>query len=68
MLLKIYRQNPEGKKLDIALDILKSGGTIIYPTDSVYSLGCNLLDHKAVVKVASIKGCEVRKSSIYHYI
>lgn len=62
MLLKIYRQNPEGKKLDIALDILKSGGTIIYPTDSVYSLGCNLLDHKAVVKVASIKGVKPEKA------
>lgn len=62
MLLKIYRQNPEGKKLDIALDILKSGGTIIYPTDSVYSLGCNLLDHKAVVKVASIKGVKSEKA------
>ena len=63
MLLKIYPQNPEGKKLDIALDILRSGGTIIYPTDSVYSLGCNLLDHKAVVKVAAIKGLKPEKAN-----
>jgi len=62
MLLKIYPQNPEGKKMDMALAILKSGGTIIYPTDSVYSLGCNLLDHKAVVKVASIKGLKPEKA------
>jgi len=63
MLLKIYPQNPEGKKLDMALDILRSGGTIIYPTDSVYSLGCNLLDHKAVVKVAAIKGLKPEKAN-----
>jgi len=63
MLLKIYPQNPEGKKLDLALDILRSGGTIIYPTDSVYSLGCNLLDHKAVVKVARIKGLKPEKAN-----
>jgi tRNA threonylcarbamoyl adenosine modification protein (Sua5/YciO/YrdC/YwlC family) len=56
MLLKIYPENPEGRKLEVALEILKSGGTLIYPTDSVYSLGCSLLDHKAVLKVASIKG------------
>ena len=62
MLLKIYPQNPEGKKLDIALNILKSGGIIIYPTDSVYSLGCNLLNHKAVVKVAMIKGLKPEKA------
>ena len=48
--------------MDMALAILKSGGTIIYPTDSVYSLGCNLLDHKAVVKVASIKGLKPEKA------
>ena len=63
MLLKIYPQNPEGKKLDLVLDILRSGGTIIYPTDSVYSLGCNLLDHKAVVKVAAIKGLKPEKAN-----
>ena len=63
MLLKIYPQNPEGKKLDLVLDVLRSGGTIIYPTDSVYSLGCNLLDHKAVVKVAGIKGLKPEKAN-----
>ncbi|RLD24675.1 MAG: threonylcarbamoyl-AMP synthase [Bacteroidetes bacterium] len=63
MLLKIYSENPEGKKLDVALDILRSGGTIIYPTDSVYSLGCNLLNHKAVVKVAAIKGLKPEKAN-----
>ena len=63
MLLKIYSENPEGKKLDLVLDVLRSGGTVIYPTDSVYSLGCNLLNHKAVVKVAAIKGLKPEKAN-----
>lgn len=62
MLLKIYPQNPERKKVDHALKILKGGGTIIYPTDSVYSLGCDLLNHKAVQKVAAIKGVKAEKT------
>lgn len=62
MLLKIYPQNPEEKKVEIALDILRRGGTIIYPTDSVYSLGCDLLNHKAVQKVAAIKGVKAEKT------
>lgn len=62
MLLKIYPENPEQKKVDKILDILKSGGTIIYPTDSVYSLGCDLLNHKAVQRVAAIKGVKAEKT------
>ena len=62
MLLKIYPENPEQKKVDKVLDILKSGGTIIYPTDSVYSLGCDLLNHKAVQRVAAIKGVKAEKT------
>lgn len=62
MLLKIYPQNPEQKKIDHALKILRNGGTLIYPTDSVYSLGCDLLNHKAVQKVAAIKGVKAEKT------
>lgn len=62
MLLKIYPENPEQKKVDKALDILRGGGTIIYPTDSVYSLGCDLLNHKAVQRVAAIKGVKAEKT------
>lgn len=61
MLLKIYPENPEGKKLNKAVEILKSGGTLIYPTDSVYSLGCSLTQLKAVQKVAAIKGVKAEK-------
>ena len=62
MLLKIYPQNPDQKKMDQALKILKDGGNLIYPTDSVYSLGCDLLNHKAVQRVAAIKGVKAEKN------
>lgn len=62
MLIKIYPQNPDQKKIDQALKILKSGGTLIYPTDSLYSLGCDLLNHKAVQRVAAIKGVKAEKN------
>ena len=62
MILKIYPQNPEQSKMDRALKILKDGGVLIYPTDSVYSLGCDLLNHKAVQKVAAIKGVKAEKT------
>jgi len=62
VLLKIYPQNPDQKKIDQALKILRSGGTLIYPTDSLYSLGCDLLNHKAVQRVAAIKGVKAEKN------
>jgi tRNA threonylcarbamoyl adenosine modification protein (Sua5/YciO/YrdC/YwlC family) len=62
VLLKIFPENPEPKKVDQALKILNAGGVLIYPTDSVYSLGCDLLNHKAVQKVASIKGVKAEKT------
>ncbi len=48
--------------MDQALKILKEGGNLIYPTDSVYSLGCDLLNHKAVQRVAAIKGVKAEKN------
>lgn len=48
--------------MDQALKILKDGGNLIYPTDSVYSLGCDLLNHKAVQRVAAIKGVKAEKN------
>lgn len=62
MLLKLFPQNPDPKKVDQILKTLKEGGVLIYPTDSVYSLGCDLLNHKAVQKVAAIKGVKAEKT------
>lgn len=62
-LIKIYPQNPSQKEIDKIVTILKSGGLIIYPTDTVYGLGCDITNKKAVQKVARIKGVKLEKSN-----
>lgn len=54
-LLKINQDNPEKNKLKIAIDTLKEGKTIVYPTDTVYGIGANALDIEAIEKVYKIK-------------
>lgn len=56
MLLKINPDNPEGRKISQVVDKLRQGGIIIYPTDTVYGLGCNIFDNKAVERI-----CRLRK-------
>lgn len=55
-LLKIYPQNPELKKILQVVESLKNGGLIIYPTDTIYGLGCDIHNQKAVERVCQIKG------------
>jgi len=56
MLLKIHPANPGVRAIDKVVDILREGGLIIYPTDTVYGLGCDIFNSRAVEKVARIKG------------
>lgn len=63
MLVKIYPENPDEKRIDQVVECLKAGGVIIYPTDAVYSIGCDLMNHKAVERVAKIKGITVEKAN-----
>jgi len=63
MLIKIYPENPDPRKLETVLDCLRNGGVIIYPTDSVYSMGCDMMQHKAVERVAAIKGVKTDKAN-----
>ncbi len=62
MLIKLYDENPDERKIRQIVDILNSGGVIIYPTDTVYSLGCAINQHKAVERIARIKGVKVEKA------
>jgi len=55
MLLQIHPVNPEERKIKIVTECLKDGGVIIYPTDTVYGIGANVFDEKAILKVFSIK-------------
>ena len=61
--IRIYEENPNPKDVDLVVDILKSGGLIIYPTDTVYGLGCDILNVKAWERVAKIKGVKLEKAN-----
>ena len=61
MLLSIHPENPEPRKIDQIVDLLRSGGVIIFPTDTVYGLGCDLTNRKAVDKVYALKKVDRRK-------
>ena len=59
--LQIHPENPQTRHLKSAADILKDGGVIIYPTDSVYGLGCDLFNKNAVERIYHCKGNDKRK-------
>ncbi|MFA6127764.1 MAG: L-threonylcarbamoyladenylate synthase [Bacteroidales bacterium] len=63
MLRKIYPENPNPKEIDRVVEILKDGGVIIYPTDTVYGLGCDITKSKAIERVAQIKGMRPDKTN-----
>lgn len=63
MLLKIHPETPGQRQVQKAVDILRSGGTLIFPTDTVYGLGCDVYNHKAVEKVGLIKGVNPAKAN-----
>lgn len=56
MLIKIYKENPNQKKIRQVVDLLLAGGIIIYPTDTVYAMGCAIDSKKAIDKIAGHKG------------
>lgn len=56
MLLKIYPENPAPRLIRQVVNTIKNGGTIIFPTDTVYGMGANIYDSKAIDKIISIKG------------
>ncbi|MCL5130232.1 MULTISPECIES: L-threonylcarbamoyladenylate synthase [unclassified Algibacter] len=60
---KIYEENPNPKEIEKVVAILKRGGLIIYPTDTVYGLGCDITNVKALEKIARIKGVKLDKAN-----
>ncbi|MFO8068321.1 MAG: L-threonylcarbamoyladenylate synthase [Bacteroidales bacterium] len=63
MLVKIYPENPNPRQIKNVVDCLRDGGIIIYPTDTVYAIGCDIYNPKAVAKVAAIKSTKVEKAN-----
>ena len=64
MLIKIYPENPNQKEIDKVVKILKDGGLVIYPTDTVYAIGCDALNVRAVEKICKMKGINPAKSNL----
>ena len=56
MFIRIYPANPNNKQIRIVADVLEQGGIIIYPTDTVYAMGCSIKAAKAIEKIAQFKG------------
>src|SRR5210317_1394771 len=63
-LIKIYESNPNEKEIARVVKVLKRGGIIIYPTDTVYGLGCDITNTKAMELVAKLKGIKLSKANL----
>lgn len=63
MLLKLYNENPNPQDVRQVVQVLRNNGVIIYPTDTVYGMGCDITNPKAVEKVARLKGVKVEKAN-----
>lgn len=69
MIFIIHPDNPDERKIRLAVDILNKGGVLIYPTDSVYSFGCSIQHKRAIEKLAQLKGLKLKKaqfSIVFH--
>ncbi|WP_044404205.1 L-threonylcarbamoyladenylate synthase [Lacinutrix sp. Hel_I_90] len=62
--IRIYEENPNPKEIKKVVNVLKNGGLIIYPTDTVYGLGCDITNTKALERIARIKGVKLEKANL----
>ncbi len=62
-IIRIYEENPNSNQIDKVVAVLKKGGLVIYPTDTVYGLGCDITNAKALEKIARIKGIKLDKAN-----
>lgn len=64
MFIKIYEENPNPKSIEQIVDILRKGGLIIYPTDTIYGIGCDITNQKAIERVCAIRGIKKDKANL----
>lgn len=64
MLIEIHPDNPEQRKINHIIEVLQSGGVIIYPTDSVYGLGCDVYQAAAIEKLCRVRGLNPEKAQL----
>lgn len=63
MLIRIYPENPNPREMAKALKMLRDGELIIYPTDTVYAIGCDALNVRAVEKICALKGVNLKRAT-----
>lgn len=64
MLVRIYPENPNQKEIDKVVKVLQDGGLVVYPTDTVYAIGCDALNVRAVERICQMKGVNPQKSNL----
>jgi tRNA threonylcarbamoyl adenosine modification protein (Sua5/YciO/YrdC/YwlC family) len=64
MLLHVHPVNPQPRQIKTIIDCLLSGGVIIYPTDTIYGLGCDIFQHKAIERICRIKQVDPQKAQL----
>ena len=64
MLLHVHPVNPQARNIKTIVDCLMSGGIIIYPTDTIYGLGCDIFQHKAIERICLIKQVDPQKAQL----
>lgn len=64
MLVKLFNENPNSQIIHKVVEILRNGGVVVYPTDTVYGLGCDITNVKAVEKVVRYKGIKIEKANL----
>lgn len=64
MFLKIHPDNPSTRKIEQVVKCLRAGGVIIYPTDTIYGLGCDISKTKAVERICALRGINPQKANL----
>lgn len=62
-LIRLYEENPNPRQVEKVVNVLRKGGLVIYPTDTVYGLGCDITNTKALERLARIKGVKLEKAN-----
>lgn len=62
-ILQIHPENPQPRLLQRAVEVLQNGGLVIYPSDTVYAIGCDISNAKAMTKLAAVKGIKPEKAA-----
>ena len=64
MLISIHPQDPQPRLIKQVAECVKDGGVVVYPTDTIYGLGCDIMQHKAVERICKIKNVDPQKAQL----